>query len=85
MATGVRSSLAGGTWIGVKGLSIKEQGLPYGCVFLLDNGSVVAYFALRDFFEQSEMSGQRLVVYWVVTGAALLIGVPLGIAALAAS
>jgi hypothetical protein len=59
-----------------------------GGVFLLVGlGSIAAYFAMRGFFEwnHSELSAGRLVVYWAVTVTAVLVGVPLGIAALAAA
>jgi hypothetical protein len=58
-----------------------------GGVFLLVGlGSVAAYFALRDFIEwnHSELSAGKLVVYWALTIVAVLVGVPLGIAALTA-
>ncbi len=58
-----------------------------GGVFLLVGlGSIAAYFATRNLIEwsHSEMSAGRLVVYWTVTVAAILTGVFLGIAALAA-
>lgn len=42
--TKARSAISGGTWIGVRGLTIKDKGLPYGCVFLLENGLVTAYY-----------------------------------------
>ena len=59
-----------------------------GGVFLLAGlGSVAAYFALRDFIEwqHSELSAGKLVVYWTITITAVVVGVPLGIAALAAA
>jgi type II secretion system protein H len=43
-ATHDRTAISGGTWVGVRGLTIKEKGLPYGCVFVLENGLVTAYF-----------------------------------------
>jgi hypothetical protein len=58
-----------------------------GGIFLLVGlGSIAAYFAMQGFIElsHSEMSAGRLVVYWTITAAAVLVGVPLGIAALAA-
>jgi hypothetical protein len=73
-------------WYGLhppRGTGLAWGWLVMGGVFLLVGvGSIVAYFAMRDFFEQSEMAGRRLAVYWVATGAALLLGLPLGIAAL---
>ncbi len=58
-----------------------------GGVFLLVGlGSVAAYFATQGLFgwSHSEMSGRRLAVYWAMTVIAVLVGVPLGIAALGA-
>jgi hypothetical protein len=58
-----------------------------GGIFLVVGlGSVAAYFATRGLFgwSHSEMSGRQLAVYWAMTVIALLVGIPLGIAALAA-
>ena len=58
-----------------------------GGVFLLVGlGSIAAYFATQNLFDwaHSEMSIRQLVVYWTITITAVLVGVPLGIAALAA-
>ena len=61
--------------------------LVMGGIFLVVGlGSIAAYFATQGLFgwRRSEMSSGRLVLYWVLTITAILIGVPLGIAALAA-
>lgn len=60
VGTGTRTAISGGTWIGLRGRTIKEKGLPYGCVFLLDNGSVVAYFKPDALMTDTPNQWQRL-------------------------
>nr|WP_243324558.1 hypothetical protein [Geothrix sp. SG200] len=59
-ATGDRAAISGGTWVGVKGLTIKDKGLPYGCVFLLDNGLVTAYYKPDALLTDAPNQWQRL-------------------------
>jgi hypothetical protein len=58
-----------------------------GGVFLMVGlGSIAAFFATRNIIDwtYSEMTGRRLAVYWVLTITAVVVGVPLGMSALAA-
>ena len=55
-----RASIKGGTWIGVRGLTIKDKGLPYGCVFLLDNGLITAYYKPDALLTDAPNQWQRL-------------------------
>lgn len=41
---GVRTTLSGGTWVAVKGLSPNLKGYPYGAVFISSNGFIIAYY-----------------------------------------
>ena len=58
--TGARTAISGGTWVGVKGLTIKDKGLPYGCVFLLDNGLTTAYYKPDALLTDAANQWQRL-------------------------
>jgi prepilin-type N-terminal cleavage/methylation domain-containing protein len=60
ISSGARLATTGGTWIGVAGLAIKDKGLPYGCVFLLDNGSITAYFKPDALMTDTANQWQRL-------------------------
>jgi type II secretion system protein H len=59
-STGARSSASGGTWVGVQGLSVKDKGLPYGCVFILENGFITAYFKPDALMTDTANGWQRL-------------------------
>lgn len=58
--TNARSAATGGTWVGVKGLTIKDQGLPYGCVFVLENGLITAYYKPDALLNDTANQWQRL-------------------------
>nr|WP_257306644.1 hypothetical protein [Geothrix sp. SG10] len=59
-ATKVRSAITGGTWVGVRGLTIKDKGLPYGCVFVLENGLITAYYKPDALMTDTPNQWQRL-------------------------
>jgi type II secretion system protein H len=59
-STKARSAVSGGTWVGVKGLTIKDKGLPYGCVFLLENGLITAYYKPDALLTDAANQWQRL-------------------------
>lgn len=58
--TKARTAISGGTWVGVRGLTIKDKGLPYGCVFLLENGLITAYYKPDALLTDAPNQWQRL-------------------------
>ena len=63
-ATGERSPLLTGTWIGVVGNGVNQKGAPYGVVVITSNASVSAYYKadaqIPDASGPKEMKWQRL-------------------------
>jgi prepilin-type N-terminal cleavage/methylation domain-containing protein len=57
---GVRTTAAGGAWIGVAGSRINEKGPPYGLVFITDAGVIGAYYKPDSQLDDTNHQWQRL-------------------------
>lgn len=56
-----RSALTGGTWVGIRGLTLNQEGLPYGLVIVTERGLISAFYKADSKLDNSaEVKWQRL-------------------------
>jgi prepilin-type N-terminal cleavage/methylation domain-containing protein len=56
-----RSGLTGGTWVGIRGLTLNQNGLPYGVVIVTERGLITAFYkADSNLTGSAEFQWQRL-------------------------
>lgn len=56
-----RSGLTGGTWLGIRGLTLNQAGLPYGVVIVTERGLISAFYKADSQLDNSaEVKWQRL-------------------------